>query len=134
MPMDWHPRTKVLSSKTIACKNLDLLINRSHTDSFFTPTTTTNLLRDPPSQIVSLLKKITMGSHHLIRCAFPDKERKKKKEIRHAEGSSYLLSSHLGIKHLLYTYNMWLCENAPCLYTNLHAWQMRQTSLMDRAE
>ncbi len=79
MPTDWHTRDKVLSSEATAGKNLDPLINRSHTDTFFTPTTTANLLRDPPSQIVSLLKKITMGSHHLIRCAFPDKARKKRK-------------------------------------------------------
>ena len=78
MPMKWHTRDKVLSSETTAGKNLDPLINRSPTDSFFTPTTTANLLRDPPSQIVSLLKKITMISHHLIRCVFPDKARKKR--------------------------------------------------------
>lgn len=80
MPTDWHTRDKVLSSETTAGKNLDPLINRSHTDSFFTPTTTANLLRDPPSQIVSLLKKITMGRHHLIRCAFPDKEKKRERD------------------------------------------------------
>lgn len=81
MPTDWHTRDKELSSETTASKNLDPLINRSHTDCLFTPTTAANLLRDPPSQIASLLKKITMGSHHLIRCAFPDKETKEE-EIR----------------------------------------------------
>lgn len=80
MPTDWHSRDKVLSSETTASKNLDALINKSHTDSFFTPTTTANLLRDPPSQIVLLLKKITMGSHHQIRCVFPDKARKKERD------------------------------------------------------
>lgn len=57
MPTDWHTRDKALSSETTACKNLDPLINRSHTDSFFSPTTTDNLFRDSLCQIVSLVKK-----------------------------------------------------------------------------
>lgn len=80
MPTDWHTREEVLSSVNAASENLDPLINRSYTDSFFTPTTTANLLRDLPSQIVLLLEeKNTMGSHRLIRCAFPDKKKGEKR-------------------------------------------------------
>lgn len=79
MPTDWHNGDKVSSSETAASINLEPMIKRSHTDSFFTPTTPANFLRDPPSQIVLLLKNFTMGSHHLIRCVFPDKARKSKR-------------------------------------------------------
>lgn len=121
MPMDWHTRDKVLSSETTAGKNLDPLINRSRADSFFTPTTTTNLLSDPPSQIVSHLKKITMGNHHLIRCAFLDKARKKKKEITY---TGQLISPVETFGHLLYPCSVWVCECASCLCTNLNTWQL----------
>lgn len=81
MPTDWHTGDKVSSSQTTASKNLDPLINRSHIDLFFTPTTPAKLLRDPPSQIVLLFNKNKKyngqpSSDHLIRCAFPDKGRK----------------------------------------------------------
>lgn len=111
-------------------KNLDPLINRSRSDSFFIPTTTANLSRDPPSQIMLLLKKKNKKLQWaaIIWSGVPFQIREEKKQIRYTEESSYLLPRHLGVKDLLYPYSMCMCEYALC------GFQIWQTRLMDCAE
>lgn len=78
MPADWHTRDEVLSSETTASEkpgstdkqvSLRLLFHSRNYSQF--------VKRSSKPDNVAFEKKITMGSHHLIRCAFPDKGRKK---------------------------------------------------------
>lgn len=78
MPTDWHTRDKVLSSETAASKNLDPLINRSHTLSFFTPIAPSQFVkRSSKSDSVAFQKKLQWAA--IIWCVFTDKARKSKR-------------------------------------------------------
>ena len=82
-PADWHTRDKALSGETTAGKDLDPLINKSHTDSLFQAADRSQFVkRSSESDSVAFEKreKITMGSHRRIRCAFPDKRRRRRRK------------------------------------------------------